>query len=160
MYHLLCDPQQLAEVEAEPLLLASAINEALRMEAPVAVIGRVTVAEAEVAGVRLPAGCPVNVNLSVANRDPARWVNPDRFDVRRPDSDRHLSFSTGAHACLGAALARAELEVMCGQTVARLPNLRLAHSATRGVHMTGVAFRMVTSLPVIYGPSVESAGGP
>ena len=87
--------------------------------------------------------------MSAANRDPQRWPDPDQYDLSRPGSDRHLAFSTGPHVCLGAHLALTELQVMLEQTITRLPNLRLDPTAT-GVEMTGVGFRMVTKLPVVY----------
>jgi cytochrome P450 len=89
----------------------------------------------------------VEVSAGAANRDPEQWSDPDTFDVRRPRADRHLSFGFGVHRCLGIHLARAELVVLLGRTLDRLPNLRLEPDAT-DVHMTGLGFRMVTRLPV------------
>jgi cytochrome P450 len=120
-----------------------------RVEQPLAQILRVSTEDSELAGVAIPAGCSVQVNVGAANHDPVQWPAPDTFDIARDRPDRHLSFGFGIHRCLGIHLARAELEVLLNRTIDSLPNLRL-DPAARDVHMTGLGFRMVTALPVLF----------
>jgi cytochrome P450 len=155
MFLLLTHPDQLAAVRADRSLGPGAIEEALRLEQPLAQIGRVATADCPVHGTTVPARTLVEVNAGAANRDPASWPDPDVFDVRRPRSDRHLSFGFGVHRCLGIHLARAELVVLLERTLDRLRGLRLDPEAT-GVHMTGLGFRMVTHLPVVFEPEVSA----
>ena len=87
-------------------------------------------------GVRIRAGDQVTVSLAAANRDPAIFAEPDRFDVRRPNAGRHLAFAHGPHFCLGAHLARLETRIAVETLLDRLPRLRLDprySSAPRGL---------------------------
>jgi cytochrome P450 len=152
MYQLLTHPDQLAEVTADRSLVPAAIEESLRLEQPTAHFGRVTRAGTELGGVAIPANCPVTLNISAANHDPAQFADPDRFDVHRERADRHLSFGFGIHRCVGIHLARAELHVLLDGTLDRLANLRL-DPGNDDVHMTGLGFRMPTRLPVLYDPA-------
>jgi cytochrome P450 len=151
MYFLLTYPEQFAAVREDRTLCSAAIEESLRVEQPLAQILRVSTEDSELAGVAIPAGCSVQVNVGAANHDPAQWPDPETFDVSRDRPDRHLSFGFGIHRCLGIHLARAELEVLLNRTIDRLPNLRLDPDAAYEVHMTGLGFRMVTALPVLFG---------
>jgi cytochrome P450 len=117
-------PTQLAEVEAERSLVKAAVEETLRWAGPVGTSTRQTTRQVELAGTTLPSGALVGAVLSSANRDPRRWTDPDRFDVRRKEG-AHLAFAIGNHFCLGAwfgrYLARVSLEILLDQ----LPGLRL-----------------------------------
>jgi cytochrome P450 len=81
--------------------------------------------DVEIGGVTLPAGDRVTILLAAANRDPAAFDRPDRFDLTRTDN-RHLAFSSGPHFCLGAALARLEGQIALSSLVTRFPDLALA----------------------------------
>jgi cytochrome P450 len=151
MFFLLQDPAQLDAVRADRSLVPGAIEESLRLEQPLAQIGRVATAACPLHGTTVPAGAVVEVNVGAANRDPEQWPERDVFDPGRPRGDRHLSFGFGVHRCLGIHLARAELVVMLERTLDRLPGLRLDPAAD--VHMTGLGFRMVNHLPVLFEPS-------
>jgi cytochrome P450 len=105
--NLLTHPDQLALLREDWGLLDGAIEEVLRFEGPVQMTARIATEPIEVAGHRLEAGQPILVFLGAANRDPERFPEPDRFDIRRQDNN-HLAFSYGAHFCLGAHLAREE----------------------------------------------------
>jgi len=153
LYLLLTNPDQLTRLRVDPSLTASAIDESLRLEQPLVQWGRMTTRDVELAGVAIPARCPVNINVGAANHDPAEWPDPDRFDIARAHPDRHLTFGFGAHHCVGVHLARMELEVMLGAVLERLPGLRLV--TTEGVELTGLGFRMVTKLPCAW----DAAGG-
>lgn len=117
-------PEQRALFEADTSLLESMIEEALRFESPIQLASRTAFADAETAGVAIPRGAPVWVLVGAANRDPSRFTDPDRFDIRR-SPNAHLAFGTGIHFCLGAALARLEGKVALSRFFQRFPSWRL-----------------------------------
>jgi cytochrome P450 len=149
MFLLLSHPEQLAAVTADRSLIPPAIEEALRIEQPLASVQRVARAHTMIGGVDIEPGCPVTVNIGAANHDPAQWHAPETFDVHRDRPDRHVSFGFGIHRCLGIHLARAELDVLCNRTLDLLPNLRFDPDAPRP-HITGLTFRMPTSVPAAW----------
>ena len=108
---LLLNPAELARLRAEPALIGGAVEELLRYVNPVNhTTFRCAAEPVEIGGVRISRGDPVLVALSGANRDPARFGDPDRLDLGR-DSAGHLAFGHGIHYCLGAPLARLEAEI-------------------------------------------------
>jgi cytochrome P450 len=125
--HLLGRPDQLALVRKDPALLAGAIEESLRLEPAASVVDRYAVRDVRLGDADIRAGDLVRVSIAGANRDPAVFTDPDRFDVRREDADRHLSFARGPHFCFGAHLARLETATALGALI-RLPGLRLEHT--------------------------------
>jgi cytochrome P450 len=135
-------PDQLARVRAEPALLPSAIEEVLRYRAPVQWMYRIPRREVELHGQTVPAGRPVLAMIGSANRDPAKFAEPDRFDVGR-DPNPHLAFGHGNHFCLGAPLARLEARVALGAMLERLGEIELASDGPweprRGLHVHGPA---------------------
>jgi cytochrome P450 len=138
VYALGTHSDQLEEVRAEPSLVKRAVEETLRWAGPVGTSTRQTTRTTELAAVELPEGALIGAVLSSANRDPRRFDDPDRFDVRRKDG-AHVAFAAGSHFCLGAwfgrHLARVSLEILLD----RLPNLRL--DPDRPVALTGWEFR-------------------
>jgi pimeloyl-[acyl-carrier protein] synthase len=113
-------PAERARLAADMSLLQTAVDEALRYDTPVQANGRVARCETEIAGVAIPQGSLVVGLLAAANRDAARFAEPDRFDVGR-DPNPHLSFSRGIHFCLGANLARLEGRAAIGALLAAAP---------------------------------------
>jgi hypothetical protein len=109
LWTLVSHPDELAKLRAEPGLVASAVEEVARYETPIPSIPRIATADLEIAGVAIPAGAYVALSIPSANRDPRRFDDPDRFDVARNDS-RHFTFGHGVHHCVGAAIARAEIQ--------------------------------------------------
>ena len=103
----------------------------LRFDAPVQFTGRTAVAPTTAAGHDLPAGTTVLLVLGATNRDPAVFDDPHTFDVTRRGADQHLSFSLGAHFCLGAQLARLETRIALRELYARFPNLQVSGPPTR-----------------------------
>lgn len=128
---LLNSPDQLAKLAADPELWPNAVEEILRLESPVQLSARVARADTEVAGTPVRAGQTVVIYLAAANRDPALFDDPHRFDVERPNAGKHLAFSGGRHFCLGAALARAEGDVGLRRFFPHSPDVTLAGLGTR-----------------------------
>jgi cytochrome P450 len=122
---LLDRPQEHAKLRARPELIANAIEEMLRFDPPVQSTGRIAPCDGEIEGVPVMKGQSVAVLLAAANRDPAVYPDPDRFDIDREDT-HHQSFGGGAHLCLGAHLARCEAQAAIGALVSRFPKLRPA----------------------------------
>ena len=109
---------------SDPDLIGNAVEECLRFDPPVQMTRRVTTAPYEVRGQEIPAGEFVMAMTAAANRDPARWGDDaDDLDIGRQGASHHLSFGSGIHHCLGAALARMEGQVAIGTLAARLPGL-------------------------------------
>jgi cytochrome P450 len=123
--HLLRDPAQRDLLRAAPGLLPAAIEESLRLEPAAAVVDRYATRDASIGGAGIRRGDPVTVSLAGANRDPAVFPEPDRFDIRRPNRARHLAFARGPHFCLGAHLARLEAAAAVAAVLDGLPGLRL-----------------------------------
>jgi len=128
---LLNHPDQLAELQADPALWPNAVEEILRFDSPVQLTARVARNDTTVAGTSINAGQVVVICLAAANRDPAVFADPHRFDVRRPNAGRHLAFSGGRHFCLGAALARAEGEAGLRRFFTHYPDAQLAGAGCR-----------------------------
>jgi cytochrome P450 len=101
----------------------------------------------EVEGVRVPRGAEVALLFGSANHDPARFAEPDRLDLRRTDN-AHLSFGAGVHFCLGAPLARVELQESYAAVLSRVPGLALAEEPEWS---PGYIIRGVETLPVTTG---------
>ncbi|MER5772302.1 cytochrome P450 [Streptomyces sp. NPDC001985] len=124
MWRLFQHPEQLDALRADPGLLPGAVEEILRYQ-PQGTFFLIMVArgELELGGVTIREGEGVMPLPAAANRDAGRFGEPDRFDIRRPPGG-HVAFGHGAHACLGAALARIEMEVAIGSLLRRFPGLR------------------------------------
>lgn len=142
---LLKHPQQLERLRADPSLTPKAVEEIIRYDAPLQLFHRHVLEDVEIGGVRLASGDTVGLLYGSGNRDPAAFERVDEFDVGR-QPNRHLGFGTGTHFCLGAPLARLELEVLFGTMLLRLPRLQLADP--RPQYRTGLVFRGLQRLPV------------
>ncbi|HMD93690.1 MAG TPA: cytochrome P450 [Trebonia sp.] len=125
------NPGQLARLRQDAALWPNAVDEALRLDPPVLLTGRVSIRTTSVAGVAVPEGAQVVIVLAGANRDPRVFAHPERFDVARENAREHVSFSGGRHYCLGASLARMEGEVGLRVLTERFPELRLLPGARR-----------------------------
>jgi cytochrome P450 len=148
--HLLAHPGELRLVLADRALLPAAIEESLRMEPAAAVVDRYATGDVRLGGARIGAGDQVTVSITGANRDPAVFGDPDRFEIRRPNAGRHLAFAHGPHFCLGAHLARLEARVAVETVLDRLPRLHLDphHPAAP----RGLVFRKPPGLRVRWSP--------
>ena len=151
LFGLLSNPDQLHAVRANRDLMPQVIEEALRWETPLLTVARTAAEDVELGGVRIPAGGFVAISLGAANRDPARYSNPDAFDIYRKDK-QHISFGDGAHKCLGTHLARLEMRVLLNTVLDRLPGVRLDPGA-EDPHIHGLIFRSPPNLPVRFDPA-------
>ncbi|MGP0101023.1 MAG: cytochrome P450 [Solirubrobacteraceae bacterium] len=124
MRALMEDPEQMQALLEDPSLIASAVEESLRMFPAFAHFRRTATRDTELHGQRIRAGEKVVLWYASSNRDETRYENPDHFDVRR--NPEHQAFGAGGrHFCLGTALARLELRIMFEETLARYPRMRL-----------------------------------
>ncbi len=150
MYWLLRHPAEHARLVAEPALAASAVEEMLRYDGPSGAQVRVTTADVVLGGRTLARGDRVFLMLNAANRDPAQFPEPDRFDVAR-QPNRHLTFGHGIHFCLGAPLARLEGQIAVETLARRLRGLRPADE--RGDWNDSLVLRGLRALPVRFTPA-------
>lgn len=146
---LMRHPEQRELLAAEPSLWATAVDEMLRYESPVQATSRRAVRDTEVCGVPVKQGAFVTAMIGGANRDPEVFPDPHRFDVRRVNAREHLAFSSGAHYCLGASLARLEGEIGLRRLFERFPDLTLAGPLRRRGTRT---LRGYTRIPVALQP--------
>ncbi|WP_435769578.1 cytochrome P450 [Nocardioides sp. SYSU DS0651] len=146
-------PDQLARLREDPDGWPNAVEEVLRHQSPVQMTMRAAKHDVEVAGTTMRAGEAVLVFLGGANRDPAVFAEPDRFDVGRPNAADHLGFSAGVHFCLGASLARLEAAVALRTLYERHPGLRIAGRTER---RTTRVLRGFERLPVATGARVDA----
>jgi cytochrome P450 len=118
------------EICRDPSLIPNAVEEVRRFDSSVIAWRRRTTQAVAIGGVPVPAGANLLLLLGSANRDPAVFEDPERFDIHRPNAREHLSFGHGAHYCLGAPLARLEARVVLEELSARIPSLRLVPGQT------------------------------
>ena len=143
---LLRAPGALRAARADPDALDRAIEESLRLEPAAAVIDRYCTAETTLGGASIARGELVRISLAGANRDPAVFADPDRFDPDRANLRRHLAFARGPHVCVGVHLARLEARTALATLIATLPRLRL--DPERPAVVRGLVFRKPRRLDV------------
>ncbi len=124
MLALLRHPDQLERLRNDPTLIANAVDEMLRYDGSNQLVQRVGVEDFELGGVTIPAGEVCGILTGAANRDPLAFEHPDRLDIQRQNI-RHFGFGGGNHICVGAPLARIEIETMIRSLVERFPRLAL-----------------------------------
>ena len=146
MLQLLRHPDQLTRLRDDPALVVNAVEECLRFDPPVQMTRRITMAPFAVGDVVIEPGVFVMAMTAAANRDPERWgPDADELDITREGANHHLSFGSGIHHCLGAALARMEAQVAIGTLAARYPDLDLAGDP---VHNGRIVLRGLDALPL------------
>jgi hypothetical protein len=144
MWLLLTQPQELARLRADPALVPGAIEEMLRCEGPIQLNNRRLTAPLELGGRALPEGTFITIGIGAANRDPAQFPDPERFDVARKPN-RHVAFGQGDHACAGMNVARMEGRIAFSRLLARFPGIELAGEPERDRR---IRFRGFRKLPV------------
>jgi cytochrome P450 len=132
---LLKNPDQLRLLHDDPSLIGNAVEEILRYDTSVQTLHRLPVRDMVVSGESIPEGVTVRLFMGSAGRDPDRYPDPDKFDIRREDV-RHLSFNIGPHYCLGQALARLEGQIAIEAVVREFPRMELAGEAPFRLNMT------------------------
>ena len=144
IHEMLLNPDQIGLLSEHPDLIEPMVEEVLRYQAPIQINNRRANSDQILSGVTIPADTTVHMMINAANRDPAQFSNPDRFDItRRPN--RHLSFGLGVHICAGNALARVEAQIAFQRLFRRFPKLALTIPA---VIAPRLRFREVSSLHV------------
>ncbi|MDQ2816067.1 MAG: cytochrome P450 [Actinomycetota bacterium] len=144
---LLCfaaHPDQWTQLRQEPALARAAFEEVIRFESPVQTFFRTTTRGARVEDLKLPEGEKMLLFLAAANRDPRRWEDPDRFDIRRPASG-HVGFGSGIHACVGQMIARLEGQVVLAALAKRVARIEFDGQPRRQLNNT---LRGLDSLPL------------
>ncbi len=145
MLALFRHPDERRSLAREPALIGPAVEEFLRYDGPVHLSARVALEPVELAGVTVEAGTMVTTLLGAANRDPRRFDEPGRLDLRRSPNP-HVGFGFGIHFCLGAALARMEAQIAIPALLARFPTLQLGADPPAWRH--SLMLRGMTALPV------------
>jgi cytochrome P450 len=156
VFAVLRHPTQMERLVGNPEALPAAVEEFLRYDgADEQATGRVALEDVAVNGVTIPKDALVHIGLASANHDPTRFEEPERFDVTRPRT-QHLAFGHGHHVCLGAPLARMEIETAVGALLERLPDIALdgveGDVRWRSRSLAGVA-RGLEALPVRFTPT-------
>lgn len=161
--NLLAHPEQLAAVQNDRSLIDRAFAETLRYTPPVHMIMRQTASEVRLSGGTVPAGATLTCLIGAANRDGSRYAEPDTFNIFREDltatsafsaAADHLSFALGRHFCVGALLARAEVQIGVNQLLDAMPGVRLADGAD--VVERGVFTRGPSAVPVVFDPTTPA----
>ncbi|MER5332133.1 cytochrome P450 [Micromonospora sp. NPDC002717] len=149
VYVLLTHPAEWARLRAEPALVPGAVEELMRF-VPLgasSAFARYALEDVELGGVLVCAGEPVVVSIPSANRDETVFAEPDRLDLAR-QANPHLGFGHGVHHCVGAQLARMELQVVLETLIARTPGLRLAVPESELTWKSGLLVRGLVAMPV------------
>ena len=144
IYAFASNPDQWSILRSQPSLVKQAFEEAIRWESPVQTFFRTTTREVEIAGVRIPEGEKVLLFLGAANRDPRRWSDPGRFDIRR-NASGHVGFGMGIHRCVGQTVARLEGEIMLTALANRVERIEFTDQPQRKPNNTLLAW---SSLPI------------
>lgn len=128
MIRLIEQPELAIALAANPARIDDFVEEVLRTASPVKALFRRATRDTELEGVAIPAGSIVQIQWGAANRDPARFADPDRFDMDRENVRRHMAFGSGVHLCIGNQLARAEIKAALHALLSRARNFRYAGS--------------------------------
>ncbi len=145
LYHVTKNAAIRDQLIADPSLIENAVEEAIRLEAPLPGLGRMLTDDAVVDGVAMPRGDRVMLLFAAANRDPDVFECPEDFRVDRTNN-RHLGFGAGIHRCVGAPLARLEMRVVLEEVLRRMPNIRLEDDSA--VRVECAVGRSYATLPV------------
>jgi cytochrome P450 len=150
VFALLTNPEQAAKLRSDPGLVTNAVEEILRYYGPAeTTTARFAREDVELGGQTIAKGDPLLVVLAAADRDPARFADPQSFDITRDDANRHIAFGKGVHACLGAPLARLEGQIALETLFRRYPDLRLAVPENE-ITWAPSFLRSLTGLPLLF----------
>ena len=143
-------PDQFEKLENEPALLSNAVEEILRLATPSCGLWRKVKADTQLGGVDIPKGSMLMVRFASANRDEAMFECPEKFDITRKNADENLAFGRGVHFCLGAQLARKELNVAFEHLVKRTHNWRLTEGKNTLTHWPNLILRGLNDLHITF----------
>jgi pimeloyl-[acyl-carrier protein] synthase len=144
---LLNHPEERAKLDRDPSLIDNAVEESLRFESPLQIVFRTTKQETHIGGKTIPASQMIFISLVAANRDPAQFPEPDRFDITRKEN-RHIAFGYNIHYCAGAPLGRVEAQVAIATVLKRFPNIRI--STDKIEREPSLILRGMRALPVVF----------
>lgn len=154
LLQLIENPDQMAKAVAavdagDERTILNLVEEVLRIESPTAGMWRRVLQDTELGGVAIPRGAMVQLRYAAANRDPARYSDPDRFDIERANARSHLAFGKGIHMCIGNMLSRKEMAVAYSELLTRLTDFRLADGHTPS-WPPNMLLRGLTTLPIMF----------
>lgn len=152
LYYLISNPDQMQRVLADPELIPGFVEETLRFLTPTNNMWRVATRDAEIGGFPVMKGELILVRYGSGNRDAAQFANPDRFDVGRDNARSHLAFGAGIHTCIGASLARKEMQVAFPILLQRLKNLRFQEGRNVFRYSPNILLRGVLELHIAFDP--------
>jgi 4-methoxybenzoate monooxygenase (O-demethylating) len=118
-------PDQYALLRSDPSLVRAAFDESLRWDSPSRMAGRIAMRDLEIEGIAIPKGERCGLMFAAANRDPRKWADPDRFDIRR-DHRGHVGWGYGVHACVGRVLAQLEADALLGALIRHIERFEAA----------------------------------
>jgi len=148
-------PDQYELLRGDPdKYLPNAIEEVLRHSPPVIKFRRTVMADTEIGGRKVKKGDKIYLSYPAANRDPSVFADPHRFDITRENANKHLSFGTGPHVCLGARLARYQLKALLKEMVTRIPDIRPEGEREM---MRSIWFNAIVKMPVRFTPEAGAA---
>jgi cytochrome P450 len=154
LLQLIRNPDQMAKAKAaaggrDPKVIMNLVEEALRYETPTAGMWRIVKQDTELGGMAIPAGSVVQLRYAAANRDPSKFLDPDRFDIERANARTHLSFGKGPHMCVGNMLSRKEMLVAFDELLERLDNFAVKDENEIRI-LPNILLRGVTHLPITF----------
>lgn len=154
LLQLIENPDQMAKAvaaadEGNERAIINLVEEVLRTESPTAGMWRMVLKETELGGVKIPKGAMVQLRYAAANRDPAKYPDPDRFDIERANARSHLAFGKGIHMCVGNMLSRKEMAVAYTELLTRLADFRVADGHVPS-WPPNMLLRGLTTLPVTF----------
>ncbi len=154
LLQLIRNPDQMEKAKAaaggrDPKLIGNLVEESLRYETPTAGMWRLVKEDTALGGMDIPAGAMVQLRYAAANRDPAKFENPDAFDIERKNARAHLAFGKGPHMCVGNMLSRKEMLVAFDELLERLDGFQVADEGGIAI-LPNILLRGVTRLPITY----------
>jgi cytochrome P450 len=153
LYFLIAHPEEMARVQADPALIPNFVEETLRLLSPTNNMWRVAKEDAEIGGVPVKKNDLILLRYGSANRDDAKFAEADRFDVTRENAKEHLAFGAGIHHCIGAQLARKEMQTAFPILLSRLKSLRLAKGPDSIRYAPNMLLRGVLDLHIAFDPA-------
>ena len=147
---LIAQPDKVAQLRAEPSLIKNLVEETVRLEAPIQGLYRVTTCDAELGGIKLPKGVPINMRWAGGNRDNCVFADAAELDLKRRNTGSHLGFGSGIHHCLGATLARVELVASFTAILERMQDYAFPSGFDDVRYVPSILQRTIEELPMTF----------